>query len=63
MKVKIANVDMTWRRNKFLDTCGKDHESSCLEECSIEMALQKTMNAFQFGLKRVMTEVERVDYS
>jgi hypothetical protein len=58
---KIAKVDMTWRRNKFLDTCGEDHESSSLEECSIEMVLQKKMNGFQLGLKRVMTEVELVD--
>ena len=47
----------------FLDTFGKGHGSSSFEECFIEMVLQKKMNAFQYGLKRVMTEVERVDYS
>jgi len=59
---KIAKVDMTWGRDEFWDACGKGHEreldiqidhqqragASRLEECSIEMALQKKKNAFQF---------------
>ena len=59
---KIAKVDMTWERGEFLDACGKgqewelniqiDHQqragASRSEECSIEMALQKKKNAFQF---------------
>ena len=67
VKEKIAKMDMTWRRDDFWDDYGKVHEweldiqiyhqqragASRLEECSIEMALQKKMNACQFPVWRM----------
>jgi hypothetical protein len=64
VKEKIATVDMTWRRDEFLYACGKVHKrelniqmnpqqragASPLEECSLEMVLQKKMNVFQFPI-------------
>ena len=59
---KIAKVDKTRRRDEFWEAIEKVREweldiridyqqragASPLKECSIEMALQKKMNAFQF---------------